>query len=347
MPDLTIAIPVANYHKEQSALAVASVQTQTVETALAIYYDSDEKGPGFARNELLNLVSTPFVAFLDADDYIDRRFTEILLPVARYMYSKNQYIYTSWVEHFGNRSEKIDAETQCYCLDKGIEYCHTHLITAILPTIWALETGGFDEELTGIEDTDFWFKVHRNHCGYLIDNPLIHWNVTSNDRRSVRFQRSPEINSIKDRIRRRYEGLNMCCGQNVQVSVGPFNDKQPGDVLVAVNQGAKIPFTGRASGRIYPPSGYGELVWADPRDVMVEPNKLQIVQNSNPPAPEQTIAQAVNNVMLAKTQQAIQKMSDNAPKGAVVYDSPAAQNTESTPRHNIQSLINKAGFGNE
>jgi glycosyltransferase involved in cell wall biosynthesis len=68
------------------------VQAQTVDCAIETLVDYGGRGAGWARNRLLERVSTPFVVFLDADDYIEPNFVERCLAV----WQPGRYVYTDW-----------------------------------------------------------------------------------------------------------------------------------------------------------------------------------------------------------------------------------------------------------
>jgi len=347
MADLTIAIPVATNHEALYQRAVESVKAQTRSCALAIYHDTNSNGAGYARNQLLSMVTTPFVTFLDADDYLDPRFAEIMLPLACAYYKAGLYIYPSWYEHQGGRMVRVTPNETCYCLNQGIDYWHTHVITSVIATKWAREAGGFDEELIGIEDTDFYHKLRRNgHCGYHINVPLLHWAHEGNSR-SVKFQRAPEFLSVKDRVKRRYEADMGCCGANMVVNTGPFNEKQANDVL-AQAWGSKILLIGCSTGRIYPHVGYGEFVWVDPADIWAEPERLTAAP-VEAPAVEQSFVDAVGEVMLSQTQQALRSVPAGASSkpglGAIVYsDGEAKQPIAANPATKVNTILGKIKF---
>ena len=74
MGDVSIVIPVATYHKDLAARALASVQVQTAPCIPIVIQDTEGRGAGWARNQGLAQVQTPYVVFLDADDEITPTF---------------------------------------------------------------------------------------------------------------------------------------------------------------------------------------------------------------------------------------------------------------------------------
>src|SRR5258708_7944853 len=94
---------------------------------------------------------------------------------------------------------------------------------------------------------------------------------------------------------------------------------------------------GRATGRIYPRIGYGELLLANPVDVKAEPETLRLAPQDTPVVQTQVIENitdarnsevsysqpvwaAIEKVMLAQTQEAVAaKAAQRALYGAIVY----------------------------
>lgn len=79
-----------------------------------------------------------------------------------------------------------------------------------------------------------------------------------------------------------------CCGNEVNTHNQPGNEPQSGDVLAsAVYMGNRREW-GRVTGRLYPYTGNGKLLYVDPRDIEAAPQHWQAV----------TQAKQVNGVVL-------------------------------------------------
>src|SRR5574342_931428 len=94
MPNATVVIPVAPYHEAVAERSIASVRAQTVPTTLVVVHDTERRGPGWARNQGLAEVQTPYVVFLDADDWLEPQFVERTLRVRKVA----RYVFTDWYE---------------------------------------------------------------------------------------------------------------------------------------------------------------------------------------------------------------------------------------------------------
>src|SRR4029077_20009185 len=132
-------------------------------------------GPGKLRNEMLKLVKTPFVSFLDADDWIEPTFAEDTLAGFERI-QRQKYIFVDWFA-----KDKV-IETPCITVN-GVPvpatdqkpYCGStwHPITSLIPLEWVFAVGGFDETLQADEDTDFYKKLcTTSHCGHRLARAL-------------------------------------------------------------------------------------------------------------------------------------------------------------------------------
>ena len=287
-PTLTICIPIGPGHEHTAERAKNSVKAQTVRVHGQAYYDADGRGAGWTRNQLLKKVDTPYVTFLDADDWLVEDFAAVMLTELKNQEVSGRYVYSSWYEVTNVGTVEVHAPERCYCFDNGWQ---VHLVNAVLPTAWVKAIGGFDEQMPGMEDTDFFHKLHESgHCGWRIDKPLMYYSADG--MRSVAFRNRPDYLQTKERIGRRYHKQYMsCCGGQAVPNTGPFNEKQPGDVLAAVLGAQFITYVGKASRRIYENTGHGQYVWADPGDVAMDPARFRLVDENVIDANQSSAAQ--------------------------------------------------------
>jgi hypothetical protein len=268
MEQLTFITPCAPHHRALLNQAIDSVLAQTVPCKHLSLIDDEAMGPGVIRNRLLVQVDTPYVAFLDADDWVEPTFAEKALAVIQ----PGRYVYTDWW-----RDEvAMRVPDNPWCTG------NFHLVTAVVATETARTVGGFDENLPGMEDTDFYLKlIAQGTCGIHIKEPLVHYRA--NGGRASRIHDTGELAKLKDEIDARYGGIKlMCCGDPVEPQDNtPIGERQPGDVLaMALWQGNRREM-GFATGRQYPRTSYPKTVWVDPRDVQITPHRWQIVPENN------------------------------------------------------------------
>lgn len=273
MPDLTICIPIGPYHEQIVTRAMDSVKAQTVAVAGVAYHDDGAKGAGYARNQMLSQVRTPFVAFLDADDWLEPEFASVMVEATAS--AGLRYVYSDWYEDTPQHQEAVkEAPARCYCFDNGWQ---VHLVTAVIRTDWLRAIGGFDETLPGMEDTDMFHRLHdAGHCGQRVPVPLVHYRGLGE--RSRTFEARADRQDIKEKIGRKYNrgsAMPCCQGEGVK-NEGPFGEQQPGDVLAEL-QGPPRITVGIESRRIYPRQGYGARCWVDPRDAMRDPMRFKLV----------------------------------------------------------------------
>ena len=190
MTAITFVTPVGMYHRDHVSICASSVREQTIECEHIVVYDTESRGAGYARNKGLSRVTTPFVAFIDADDWLEPRFAERMLQHWR----GDRYLYCDYFRD----SEVIFAPD---CLNFNQRW---HGITCLIPTVWALEIGMFNPHLSGGEDTDFSVRLcAAGHCGRRVPEPLFHYG--SGGQRAQHFVASVEYPKLLNRLTENYK----------------------------------------------------------------------------------------------------------------------------------------------
>lgn len=299
-PILTICIPIGPGHEQIAERAKDSVRNQSVPVRGDAFFDPEGRGAGYARNQLLARVKTPYVAFLDADDYLLPTFAERMLLHQAEIEAQGKYTYSGyrcpeWDKDNKPTGGAVDVipPDECYCPETHYQ---VHLITALLRTDWARAVGGFDETLPGSEDTDFFLKLHvAGHCGVLLPEILLFWDINGENRRGRRFFFNPDKAQIMRSIIERYPVEHMsCCGGNPVLPNGPSGERQNGDIQARVLGPAFIVYVGRGTGRKYENVGYGQIVWASPLDVDADPSRFQ--RYTPPPPPKDNVAESAEQI---------------------------------------------------
>jgi hypothetical protein len=282
MTDLTFIIPIAPRHTKLAERAIASVRAQTVQCELLTMHDNDARGPGVLRNAMLAQVETPFVSFLDADDWIEPTFAEDTIN-EWHRVGGNNYIYTDWLEQDGSVVETpclngIDGRPMSVTTQRP--YCGGtwHVITTLIPTAWAREVGGFDQSMKGVEDTDFYLKLCTTfRCGHRLPKALFHYSPGGG--RAIDFRNSEDYDRTMRDLSLRYGGRMGCCGDEQAISA-PIGQKQEGDVLaMALWQGNRGEH-GRVTGRPYPRISVPKTAWVDPRDAAHSPQLWRVIEQA-------------------------------------------------------------------
>lgn len=261
MPDLTILTPIAPHHLSLFAFAHASVKAQTVACTHLWAVDGDGKGAGYVRNRLLEKVTTPYVSFLDADDWLEPTFAEETLAAIRRRQSV--YIYTDWLQD----GQHIPAPD---CAWTGGTH---HLVSAVVPTEWIRAVGGFDESMVGLEDTELYVKlVTGGYTCCRLPRPLVHYRPGGGRAEAV-HRNQKLLNELNALIRQRYgEKQVSCCGEPQEPNLAPIGQKQEGDVLGQALWGGNREEFGRSTGRRYPRMSYPKMVWMNRADIQASPH---------------------------------------------------------------------------
>jgi hypothetical protein len=234
--------------------------------------DKEQRGPGYIRNKLLEQVKTPYIVFLDADDYLEPTFIEECLAVVE----PHGYVFTDWYQ-----GAKV-------CTQQKGRFWETalHLITCLIHTDMMRIVKGFDEKMPAMEDTDLFLKFEQYaYCGIKVEKPLVHY--TNQGRRGVSAHKNDLIRGLKKQLIGRYRNMGCCSDEN---NIGPrpaVGKKAPGDVQVmALWQGNRV--TGGAiSGRRYQRASRPMKLWVDPRDAKARPDLFRVIppKKAKPPPP--------------------------------------------------------------
>lgn len=261
-PPVTVCIPCAPYHEQIVQRAIDSVEAQTVPTNTLWSLDEKEQGPGVVRNRLLNHVETPYVVFLDADDWIAPTFVEECLRVIR----PGRYVYTDWY----NPENYREAPEFPWCKRAYMKRTW-HVITCLLHTQDVRNVSGFDETLPTQEDTDFWLKLtERGVCGIHIRKGLMYYGE-GGKRGELAVQMNAETN-LMAQILERYPNPMPCCGRQVEIDKSvPIGERQPNDVLATPRWRGNRQEYGRITRRWYPRGSQGDRMWVDRRDIEAQP----------------------------------------------------------------------------
>jgi glycosyltransferase involved in cell wall biosynthesis len=268
---VTVITPIAPHHEQLFPRCRASVEKQTVPVRHLHMVDKEQRGPGYIRNKLLEQVKTPYVVFLDADDYLEPMFVEECLTVIE----PEKYVFTDWYQ-----GSKV-------CTQQPGRFWETalHLITCLIHTDMMRIVNGFDEEFPAMEDTDLFLKFDTfDYCGIKYPKPLVHY--TNEGRRGVSAHKNNEIRGLKLELMRRYK-VGCCGNENNNINRSPVGKKQNGDVLVlALWEGNRV--TGGAiTGRRYQRASKPMRIWIDPRDAKARPDLYRIIppKKAKPPPP--------------------------------------------------------------
>jgi hypothetical protein len=265
--------------------AIDSANNQTIECAVKVVVDKDSRGAGAMRNLLLKSVSTKYVVFLDADDWIEPNFVENCLRAIK----PGWYAYTDWWQD----SENTRAPQRPWCNGTW------HVITSLIHTEDAKAVGGFDEDLPALEDTDFYLKLttEKRVCGIHIPKPLFHYS--KDGQRSRLAVQNGEAEIIRQNLLNKYGGRMGCCGGNSDVRQQfPVGEQQPGDVLAIAMWRGNRPMMGMATGRMYPRMSYPKTAWVNPRDIEKRPNEWQRIPDE-PAIDDEIVYQGIGGLAQA------------------------------------------------
>lgn len=236
-PTVSVIIPVGPGHARYLPAALDSVLGQTCRAwEMIVVNDSGEplpthimrpypfaqviaarggEGPGAARNRGILVAKAPLLLLLDSDDYIMPDAIEKMLKA--FVTSGGRYIYTDWLSlRDGNQMQghEVPEYSQEAWIDRG-----QHAITALIPAAWVKAVGGFDEQMAGWEDWDFFIKLAvGGYCGARLAEPLLGYRMHTGQQRELSLTRKDgllaELRARYARYARGEEQMSGCCGGN-------------------------------------------------------------------------------------------------------------------------------------
>lgn len=143
-------------------------------------YGSD-RGKSKTLNKLLLLSDREYISLIDGDDIWDENKLEeqikiigkfdIIGTLSHYIDEKNLIIHTLNLDE--NNSD----------IKSGFENGHNQIVnsSAIFRRSDALDISGWDPETEGLEDFDFWLKLHKkDRTFYNIQKPLVYHRIHKN-----------------------------------------------------------------------------------------------------------------------------------------------------------------------
>lgn len=204
-------------------------------------YTAGHTGVANARNIGLDAARAPLVLFLDADDYLLPTALDAMLRA--FLAHDGRYVYSDWlaVSETGQEVRETPDWTRDGWLHAGL-----HAVTALIPTQWARDVGGFDTTLPGWEDWDFFCKLTiAGSCGVRLAEPLLAYRQHTGGRRQESFDRQAETRGI---LRERYgdyttgvKPMPGCCGGNGEAILRVKATLGDGEAAAALTLAADLP----------------------------------------------------------------------------------------------------------
>lgn len=276
-PIATIIIPIAPYHVQNAARALASAAAQTVPVMVLPIVDDTGMGAGYARNRGIEQAETDFLVFLDADDVLMPNFVERCYAVYQ---QTGRYIYTDFLDDSGARHHAPDCPFTYHPGDSvyADPMANAHAVTALVPTDWARRVDGFDETLTGGEDSEFYIHLGTEGlCGTRLPEALFVYTNAQNSR-SKRF-RAHGLRDYERLIQERYtdKGKVMGCCSEPAKPKPELDRAAPGLVLARPRWGGNRQERGSVTGYLYPRVDKSVVIEVDPRDAAARPDLWDVI----------------------------------------------------------------------
>lgn len=172
-------------------------------------------GTGAARNRGLSFARGKLCLFLDADDYLLPTALDAMLQV--YAQGEAGYVYSDGYGRYADghmEANEAPEYSQAAWFIKG-----QHAITVLMATEDADHLGGFDAQMRGWEDWDFFIRAAiYGICGQRVASPLLVYRYDTGQRREDSLAHKDELLlALRDRYATYALGetaMARCCGGN-------------------------------------------------------------------------------------------------------------------------------------
>jgi glycosyltransferase involved in cell wall biosynthesis len=143
-----------------------------------IFDFENDKGKSITLNKLLNKVETEFFCLIDGDDIWEQRKLETQMGIS------DQYdvigTLACYIDENDNIFNHLKLDENSSRIRDGILRGHNQIINSscMVKTSDALSIGGWDSEVDGLEDFDFWVKLYSaGKTFYNIQEYLVHHRI--------------------------------------------------------------------------------------------------------------------------------------------------------------------------
>lgn len=268
----SVIIPIAPAHYALSEDAITSARQQTVGCEVIPVYDTQERGASWARNEGARQANGLFVVFLDADDLLQPQFIERTVSAWIGWGGGRQYVYTDWSLPNG----RIRYAPQGFNIFRdGM----AHINTTLLPKSAWEQVGGYDENIRGGEDEDFYCRLTvAGMCGIRDASALVVYrlnyggSITNSLNNPYYEQNIRHVNETIYARFRIYEDIaDMCnCGSPAAPQGLVMNEQFDGAILVKAVYPPRHE-VGVKTGIKYPRVGLGATLFVHRDDYAAKP----------------------------------------------------------------------------
>lgn len=264
--------------------------------------DCDARNVSTARNAGALVARAGLLTFLDADDAMRSHYLRLVIDA--YRRNPDNYIYTDWMDQVGNSSTA--SEFSCELLRREA----LHPVTALVPRVWHDEIGGFDPDMPGWEDWEYYLRLSAaGYCGLRVPQPLVVYDYSSGVRRDYSREMKLRLQGI---LKKKYRRDNMACnspgckkqsrrpqmrrpqrglrGRQPTVPQSNGSGEQTVMVSYALGSNHKQGVRGRATRVFYGKKKGGDVFEMHIADQRLQPQLYKIVGEAGQPGPIERVA---------------------------------------------------------
>lgn len=171
------AIAAQDYPSERIEISVIENGSRTIDTEIlkkfpnCNYYFNTIKGRSQARNFLLGNVSTNFIAFVDVDVRLDKKWLKQCIENMQspFCAAVSGPIFrrgSGWLDHFRKKTSEITTNNQCNTMENPFTLGCLNTAAVLIRTPVIKNLNGFDNSFVRSEDHELTQRILRS--GYIV-----------------------------------------------------------------------------------------------------------------------------------------------------------------------------------
>jgi glycosyltransferase involved in cell wall biosynthesis len=122
----------------------------------------EDKGKAKTLNKLLSIVDTEYISLIDGDDTWENNKLHEQISVCEKFDIIGTLAY--YIDAHNNKINKLCLDQNDADIKNGFMMGHNQIVnsSSLFRTRDALEIGGWDDTVEGLEDFDFWLRLNKN-----------------------------------------------------------------------------------------------------------------------------------------------------------------------------------------
>ena len=171
------------------------------EIDIKLHRNAEPLGVSAARNQGIQLSQSPWIAFLDDDDLFH---TDKIKKIKRVIDQRPEVEFIYHTCNFHYKNENVSYDTKITSLDNDLSLFYNLLISncvggtpmVVMRRSIALKYGGFNEDMSSLEDHEFWIRLSKNKVKFLGVDEALSKCICTTKKKSVSKLKSAGLSGL-------------------------------------------------------------------------------------------------------------------------------------------------------